>query len=72
MIHEITHVRIGLEDIHPPEFYALIAENRLYRQLKGEIVNTDGGVGRDKEIPYSDRSIQSADIEVRVKRGEGS
>lgn len=51
MLHEITHVSIGLEDIHPPAFYALLEENKqLYSKLRGQIVSTSGGVGVDREI----------------------
>ena len=58
MLHEITHVSIGLEDIHPPAFYALLAENKeLYFKLRGQIVSTKGGVGVDREILDSDDAL---------------
>ena len=40
MLHEITHVSIGLEDIHPPAFYELLDEIKAqYREklLAGEV-----------------------------------
>ena len=50
-MHEVTHVSIGLEDIHPPEFYRQMNENwKIYRSLKSKIVSTAGGVGVDAEI----------------------
>ena len=65
MIHEITHISIGLEDIHPPAFYDLMRENRrLCMQLSGNVVDTRGGVGLDKEILHSDQRIQDAAIEL--------
>mmetsp|Transcript_16451 Transcript_16451/g.32751 ORF Transcript_16451/g.32751 Transcript_16451/m.32751 type:complete len:388 (-) Transcript_16451:259-1422(-) len=58
MLHEITHVSIGLEDIHPPAFYALLEENKqLYFKLRGQIVSTKGGVGVDREILDSDDAL---------------
>ena len=36
MLHEITHTSIGLEDIHPPEFYELLKEIKgQYHELLG-------------------------------------
>ena len=65
LIHEITHISIGLEDIHPPAFHDLMRENRrLYEQLKSEIVDTSNGSAIDKEILHSDERIQNAAIEL--------
>ncbi|GMH69281.1 hypothetical protein TL16_g05118, partial [Triparma laevis f. inornata] len=51
MMHEVTHVSIGLEDIHPPEFYRQMEENwGIYHKLKHLIKSTAGGVGENGEI----------------------
>jgi hypothetical protein len=65
MLHEITHITIGLEDIHPPAFYDAMRENRrLYEQLKSEIVSTADGSTIDREILHSDDRVQNANVEV--------
>ena len=52
MLHEITHISIGLEDIHPPAFFELLDEIRqqYYAKLSNGEVTAETDVTKDGQL----------------------
>lgn len=62
MLHEIAHVSIGLEDIHPPAFYELLDEIKAqYREklLAGEVDSETDDYGANGNFITGDGKIGS-------------
>lgn len=62
LLHEITHVSIGLEDIHPPAFYELLDEiKEQYREklLAGEVDKETDDYGTNGKFITGDGQIGS-------------
>ena len=62
MLHEITHVSIGLEDIHPPAFYELLDEIKAqYREklVAGEVDKETDDYGTNGKFITGDGQIGS-------------
>merc|ERR1711965_1254495 len=76
MIHEMTHISgLGLEDIHPPEFYEKMKEVRgVYSRLlaegamDGSDEDTDGGVEDADTVEGGCRARKRAGAKGKRKR----